>query len=193
MTTAEALTAAKNRLNLTTSDFDTQLTDFFDTAVDRLYPKVQKEVAVQTVTPAVDNYGEANVDLSALGTALDDVRLVEAYQSTTWWPADKIFRHGVYLRVRDLPSDVTSLRLYGLKKYVVAAAATDIPEAFELPVIWFMMSEFYDYLAGNKSKYNIYAQSTGARSVDNMRDESAYYEQKAEEYIESRAQLYGTQ
>lgn len=193
MTTAEALTAAKNRLNISGTDFDTQLTDFFDTAVDRLYPKVQKEVAVQTITPTVDDYGEANVDLSALGTALDDVRLVEACQSSTWWPADKIFRHGTYLRVRDLPSDVTQLKLYGLKKYVVASSSTDIPEAMELPVLWYMMSEFFDYLAGNKAKYNIYAQTTGARSVDNMRDESAYYEQKAEEYIDSRAQLYGTQ
>ncbi|HYH01805.1 MAG TPA: hypothetical protein VEC37_01780 [Bacillota bacterium] len=193
MTTAEALTAAKNRLGLSGTAFDTQLTDFFDTAVDRLFPRVQKEVDVQTVTPTVDNYGEAEINLATVATPLDDVRLVEAYQSSTWWPADKIFRHGTKLRVRDLPTDVSSIRLYGLKKYVVASAAVDIPEWCELPVIWFMMSEFYDYLAGSKSGYNIYSQTPGARAVDNMRDESEYYEQKAEQYIEEKAQLYGAQ
>lgn len=193
MTTAEALAAAKNRLGITGTDFDTQLTDFFDMAVDRLYPRVQKEIASQTTVPTVDSYGEANIDLSAITTPVDDVRLVEAYQSTNWWPADNIFRHGVYLRVRDLPSDVTLLKIYGLKKYVVSGSAVDIPEHLELPVLWYMMSEFYDYLSGNKAKYNIYAQTSGARAVDNMREESAYFEVKADEYIEKQQTLYGSQ
>ncbi len=193
MTTAQALTAAKNRLGLTVTTWDNQLTDFFDTAVDRLYPKVQKEVAAQSVTPTVDSYGEATVDLSSLGTALDDVRLVEATEGFQWYPVDEIYRHGNSLRIRGLRSEVSSIKVYGLKKYVVAADTVDIPEVFELPVLWFMMSEFYDYLAGNKAKYNIYTQTTGARAVDNMRDESAYYEAKAEEYIDSHASPYGSQ
>lgn len=194
MTTAEAITAVKNRANVTVSDFDTQLTDFFDTAVDRLYPKVQKEVAAQEVTVTVDDYGEANVDLSAaLTTALDDVRLVEATKGAGWYPADNIYRHGVILRVRDLTSDVTKLKLYGLKAYVVATAATDIPERFELPVIWFMLAEFFDMLAGNKAKFNVYQQSASGNAVEDMRAEADYYEQKAIAYIEDKATLYGSQ
>lgn len=193
MTTAEALTAAKNRLSLTGTDFDTQLTDFFDTAVDRLYPKVQKEVAAQTTTATVDSYGEATVDLSTLGTALDDVRLVEATQGQSWYPADAIYRHGTILRVRDLDTTVTQLKLYGLKAYAVSASTVDIPERYELPVLWFMMSEFFDMLAGNKSKFNVYQQTAGGNAVDDMRAESEYYENKASAYLDEKATLYGSQ
>ena len=193
MTTAEALTAVKNRLSLTDTTFDTQLTDFFDTSVDRLYPKVQKEVAAQTAAATVDTYGEAIVDLSTLVTPLDDVRLVEATEGQSWYPADKIYRHGSTLRIRDLSTSVTQFKIYGLKAYVVATSTTDIPERYELPVLWFMMSEFFDMLAGNKSKFNVYQQSAGGNAVDDMRAESEYYESKANLYLDEKATLYGTQ
>lgn len=193
MTTAEAITATKNRANIVVSDFDTALTDFFDAAVDRLYPKIQKEVAAQEKVVTVDSYGETTVDLSALSTPLDDVRLVEATKGQSWYPADEIYRHGTILRVRDLESTVTSLKLYGLKAYVVSDAAVDLPERYELPVVWFMLSEFFDMLAGNKSKFNTYQQSAGGNAVDDMRAESEYYENKANAYLDEKATLYGSQ
>lgn len=193
MTTTEALTAAKNRLYLEGStDFDTELTDFFDTAVDRLYPSVMKEVAPETITATVDDYGEATVELSTLTTPLDDVRMVEATQGQHWYSADNIFRHATSLRVRGLENTVTQLKLYGLKKYVVSGSSVDLPEYWELPVIWYMMSEFYDMLAGNKSKFNVYTQQSGGNAVDDMRSEAEYYESKAERYISDKAQLYGS-
>lgn len=192
MTTAEALTAVKNRLYLGAStDFDTALTDFFDTAVDRLYPKIQREVAVQTATATVDSYGEASVDLSTLPTPLDDVRQVDATEGQRWYPVDSIYRHGTILRIRDLETTVTQVRLYGLNAYVVAAATVPLPERFELPVLWFMMSEFFNMLAGNKSKFNAYTQAAGGRAVDDLTNEADYYEQKAEKYIDDKAMLYG--
>lgn len=200
MLTTAALTAVKNRLSVTTTDFDTQLTDFFDTAVDRLNPEVLKEVAPQTVTATVDSYGEATVDLSALATPLDDVRLVEATEGSQFYPADNIYRHGISLRVRGLATTVTQLKLYGLKAYAVTATGgegsapgTDIPERYELPVLWYMMSEFFDMLAGNKAKFNTYQQSAGGNAVDDMRAEADYYEQKADAYVEKKATLYGSQ
>lgn len=193
MTTAEALTAAKNRLNISTTDFDTQLTDFFDAAVDRLSPKVRKEIAPQTTAATVDSFGECFVELSTLTTPVADVRYVEATTGEQWFPADKIYRHGTQLRIRDLNSFVTQLRIYGLKNYVVASAAVDIPEVYELPVVWYMMAEFYDLLAGSKSKFNIYMQTNGGNAVDDMRSEAEYYENKATAYIDDRAELQGTQ
>lgn len=193
MTTTEALTAAKNRLYLEGStDFDTELTDFFDMAVDRLYPKVQKEIAAQTVNATVDSYGEAIVDLSAVTTPLDDVRLVEATEGFETYPVSNIYRHGVNLYVRGLNTSVTQLKLYGLKKYVIAASTVDLPEHFELPVIWYMLAEFYDMLAGHKGKFSVYAQQAGGNAVDDMRAEAQYYEAKAEAYIDEKAQLYGS-
>lgn len=193
MTTAEALTAAKNRLNITTADFDTQLTDFFDTAVDRLSPRVQQEVAAITTTVSSDSYGEATIDLSTLSTALDDVRLVEVTQGQSWYPVEDIYRHGTSLRIRGLKSSVTQAKVYGLKAYAVAAATVALPERFELPVLWFMMSEFFDMLAGSKSKFNVYTQSAGGNAVDDMRAEAEYYENKANAYIDEKASLYGSQ
>jgi hypothetical protein len=52
------------------------------------------------------------------------------------------------------------------------------------------MSEFYDFLAGNKRKYNIY-DSSGARDVDNMKDQADFYERKANVYLSDRVKLYG--
>ena len=93
------------------------------------------------------------------------------------------------MRVRDLTSDVTQLRLYGLKKYVVSDSSVDLPEHLELPV---MMSEFYDMLAGNKSKFNVYMQAAGGNAVEDMRAEAQYYEAKADAYIEEKTTLYGS-
>jgi len=191
MTKAAALSAVKNRLGISDTTFDTLIESFFPVAVNRLYPRIQKEVAVQTVTPTVDDYGEAVIDLSAQSTPLDDVRFVEATESAHWHPVDSISRHGVSLRVRGLTSTTTQLRLYGLKKYVVASDVVDVPAVFEQPIIWYMMSEFYDSLAGNKSKFNVYTQQAGGNAMDDMRSQSQYFEVKADNYIDEKAQFYG--
>jgi hypothetical protein len=193
MTTTEAVAAAKARLFISNTDFDTQLEGFFDTSVDRLNPRIQKEVASQTKTVTVDDYGETTVDLSTLTTPLADVRLVEATEGNEWYDAPSIFRHGVTLRVRQLSSSVSQLRLYGLNPYVVASATVDLPERYELPVIWYMMSEFFDMLSGNKSKFNVYTQQAGGNAVEDMRAQSQYFEAKADAYVDEKAQLYGSQ
>jgi hypothetical protein len=90
------------------------------------------------------------------------------------------------LVVSELSTSVTKLRIYGVTTFTLA----NIPVYLEQAVLWYAMSEFYSYLAGSKSKYNIYTQS-GARSVDNMKDEADFYEDKANVYLNDRAQLYG--
>lgn len=194
MTTTTALASVKNRLGITVSTFDTVLADFLQTAVSRLYPTTAYEAAAQTVTATPDNYGEATVDLSALSIPLSDVRRVEAYDGETWFTVSNIFRHGTSLRVRDLPSGVTQLKLFGLNPFALTSSAgtTTVPDYLQLPVFWFAMSEFYDYLLGSKANYNIYVQTTGARAVDNMRDEAVFYETKAINYIEENATAYGS-
>lgn len=190
MTTANALTSIKSRLNITTTDFDTALTEFFTSAINRLYPLAQQEVAAQTVVPSVDSYGEAVISLSGIG--LTDVRAVEAQSGGAWSPADSIFRHGSDLRVRDLGSATSQLRLYGLKRYaVVSADVPALPAELNEPVFWFMAAYFFDMLAGNKSMYNTYMQTNGGTAVDDMRAEADYYEQRAMQYLENQTQLYG--
>lgn len=189
MTKTEALTSVKFRINIDTTDFDSELGEFFTSSVDRLYPLAQKEVDAQEVSIAVDSYGEASTTLSDAG--LTDVRAVEVYGGGAWRDVDNIFRHGTKLRVRGLSTSDSQLRLYGLSRYVVASDSVDLPAELREPVFWFMASFFFDMLAGNKSKYNTYMQTNGGNAVDDMRAEADYYEQRALQYLENQPQIYG--
>lgn len=201
MITATVLSNVKNRLNLTTSEFDSLLEDFFRTVVaSRFNPKVLKEVAKQTVSVAPDDYGEVEVNLSTLSTPLTDVRMVESSYGRQWEPADQIYRHGTTLRVRGLTNLVNSLAIYGLLPYSVTSTGgeggvpgTDLPNRYEEAVYWFIMASFYDYLCGNKSKFNIYMQTNGGNAIDDLRAEADYYENKAIAAVDENAQLYGSQ
>lgn len=189
MDTSAARTKVKRRLDIDDSvtDFDTRIDEFVLTGVYRLYPIVQQEVAAATASVSVDDYGEASVALTAFGATVTSVRRVEAYAGGSWFPATNTYHHGSTLYVRDLSSDVTTLKVYPLQPYALGA---DLPSYLWQPVIWFALSEFYDFLAGNKRYYNLYNQS-GARAVDNMRDESDFFEDKANAYLNDRAQIYG--
>lgn len=188
MTAEEARNAVKDRLDIPvgTATFDDKIDDFVDSAVKRLFPIVQREVPVQTETVTVDDYGEAVVDLSILSTPVEDRRFVEANSGGAWSEASITHVHASNLYVRELDSSVTQLRIFGLTRFKL----TDLTDEFELPVLWYAVSEFYDYLAGNKRQYNEYVDS-GAQAVDNMRDQSSYFEGKANAYISDRATMYG--
>lgn len=189
-TQATALTSVKYRLDITGSTWDTQLAEFLQSAVKRLYPYVQREIAPVTVNVTVDN-GETSVNLAA--QSIDEVRLLEAYEGVIWREHDDFIHHGTYLYVQGLSSAATQLKLYGRGRFTLDASVTvsTVPEHLEQAVYWYAMSEFYDYLVGNKSKYSVYAQSTGARSVENMQELAEYYEQKANVYLNDRAQVHG--
>lgn len=186
LATASARTAVKQRLDIASTE--TTWDDLIDavvlTAVSRLFPICQEEVAVSTQNLTIDDSGEAVVTLA---TGVTGARRVEVTSGEGWFPADDTFHHGTSVYIRDLDADVTQARIYGLKAYEL----TTIPEYLYLAVFWYAISEFYDYLAGNKRKYNLYVAS-GARQVDNMRDESEYYEQKANVYVNDRATIYGS-
>lgn len=190
MIAGTALASVKTRLDIDNSQtaFDAAINEFVLSGVNRLYPIAQKEIEVQTKVVSVDGYGEASVDLSTLTTPALAARRVEAsVGGGAYFPANETYHHGVNLQVRELPSDQsTTLKIYGLAAFTLAT----VPSYLEQVVIWYAMSEFYDFLAGNKRYYNIYNQS-GARQVDNMRDEADFFEQKANVYLNDRTTLYG--
>ncbi len=191
-TQATALAGIKSRLDITTSDWDTILATLLQSAVKRLYPFAQREIDMQTATPTIDAYGEAKISLATLTTPVLEAARVEGYNGSHWFDVDNITHHGSELFVRDIPSTTTSLRIYGRGGYTLDASVTasTVPEHLEQAVWWYAMSEFYDYLLGNKRKYNLYTQN-GARAVDNMQDQSEYYEQKANTYLNDHATVYG--
>lgn len=190
MNTTTARNSVKTRLDIDASvtTFDSAIDEFVLSGVNRLFPIAQKEIDIQTKVVSVDGFGEVSLDLSTLPTSATAARRVEASDSGgAFFHAPETYHHGTILIVRELPSNSTlTLKIYGLAVYTLAT----VPTYLEQAVIWYAMSEFYDFLAGNKSKYNMYTQS-GARSVDNMKDEAEFYEQKANVYLNDRTTLYG--
>ncbi|CAB4155632.1 hypothetical protein UFOVP667_14 [uncultured Caudovirales phage] len=189
LTTVSARYSVKKRLDIAAGVlvFDDAIDEFVLSGVKRLYPIAQRELPVQTSSVVADNYGEATVDLSALATPVKAARKVEYSDGYGFANSDDNYHHGVTLYVRNLPSGTVTLRIYGVTNF----ALDTVSEELESPVFWYAMSEFYTYLVGNKSKYSIYSQSSGARSVDNMQELADYYEQKANVYINDRTHIYG--
>lgn len=189
MTTAEALAKVKLRLDIETSDtsFDAFINDAVLSAVDRLFPLVQRPVAAQTKAIST-TYGTTDIDLATLTTPLTGVKKVEGVTSTSSPNLDDFYVHGTILTLRDVPENIATVRLYGLAAY---ATIDTIPNNLTQAIVWYAMSEFYDMLSAEKGRYNEYMNS-GARNVDNMRDQSDYYEQKANVYLVDRVTIHGT-
>lgn len=189
MTIEQVRESVKNRLDLDQAniDFDTQIDDFIDKGVKRLYPIALRPLPVQVEDVIVDGFGEAVIDLSALTEPADSVRKVEVSNGAAGWLRTSDFYHqGTFLYIQDLDGSITQARLYANGVFTLDNLADDL----EPPVVWFAMSEFYDFLAGNKRKYNSYM-NNGAREVDNMNELSDYFERKANVYLNDRVHIYG--
>lgn len=188
MTTADARSRMKARLDIIAADtsFDSLIDAFVLDAVNRLAPDHQQEVAVQTVNVTPDDYGQVTVTLSTLTTPLSEATEVEAVAGGPPMPVDSYRHHGTKLRVRGLFSDVTQLLIHGLTPYTL----TTVPAVLELPVFYFAQAEFYNFLIGNKRKYDQYMQN-GRPAVDNMADLVNDFEQRAKDYLEEKQTLHG--
>lgn len=188
MNAPAALASVKTRLDIQTSDttWDAAINEFVLSGVKRLYPIAQLELAPQTKSITVDSYGAATVDMTTFTTPILAARKVEVSGGQSWVQASDYYHQSNQLIINDLSSSDTTVKVYGLTQMAIG----DVPTYLEQSVIWYAMSEFYDYLAGNKRKYNLYTQN-GSRSVDNMQDESDKYEQKANVYLNDHVTLYG--
>lgn len=190
MIAATARNSIKLRLDIDsgTTSFDSEIDEFVLSAANRLYPIAQREIGIQTAVVSVDGFGEASVDLSSLTTPALAARRVEAsVNGGAYTSASETYHHGSTLLVRELPANSSAtLKIYGVDTFTLAT----VPVFLEQAVLWYAISEFYDLCASSNRKYNAYMDN-GARSVDNMRDEADYYEQKANAYLNDRTTLYG--
>lgn len=186
---ATLLTMVKRRLDVSdVTTFDTDINEYVSTAVYRLFPVAQKKLATQEVTITPDTYGRAIVELSTAISGSPEqpsARQLEIYNSSTWDTFSDFEHNGTELIINGLSSSDSKVRIYPVTAY---KAIADVPNHLIQAVVWYAMSEFYDSLSGSKSKYNAYMNS-GAREVDNMRDESDYYEQKANVYLMDHTEL----
>jgi hypothetical protein len=191
MTSTEARNAIKSRLSIPSAitTYDTLIDGFVVSAVSRLFPRASYEVDVQTVSsPTIDTYGESQINLSTLSTPIRSARQVEAYSDGYWQKITDTYHHGIYLRLRDVPTSTTSIRIYGLTYFADITKVYDWLTQF---IIWIGMSDFYDSMASNAADYTSYQQQTGARAVDNLSDQSTLYETKADRFLDEQSQNYG--
>jgi hypothetical protein len=188
--TATIRAAAKVRLDIGVAapdtSFDTLIDQLTADMVKRLWPRAGREVPEQTVSPTIDSYGQARITLSALATPCDGVREVEADDGSGEYPVRNFFEHGGIVRIRGLDSSVTSLHIYGLARFTLAT----LYEELELVLIYYVVSEFYNYLAGDKRIYNQYM-ANGRPAVDNMKDLSDQYAAMADVILDEKAVVYG--
>lgn len=186
MDEAAALKSIKGRLDIDAGvmDFDTILAEFLLDGVARLSPTVYNEIDPETVDVSPDSQGNATVLLSKL--RIDDVRSVEIIDSAGIADADNIRVHSNTLFLREIPQDTTQVIIYGLAEYEIE----DVPRYLHLPVYWYAMSEYFNFLLANKAKYNVYMQN-GRSDVDNMQDLADYYEQKADEFMRDKGTPLG--
>lgn len=171
----------KTRLSVDTTDFDTDIDTFVNESVDALYPMVMDEASPEEVSIGTN---DTKFDLPA---GIDDVKRIEYKEGRLYLPFQGVYhQHGSEVIFESAPGNLT-LRVYGLSRYSV----TEVPSQLQTVVINWAMSEFYSMLVGNKRKYNIYAQSSGARSADNMRDLSDYYLDRGNQTLNDRARIHG--
>ena len=179
----------KRRLGIREIDlqFDSDIDDFVVEGVNSLFPIVQAELPPEDyVLPA----NESEIDLrdeSLTGFILSVRRLKVQAEDGGFNSFDDYTIHGHTLYLYDSTSSPRTIRIEGLGRYVVDS----VPLEYAQVIINWAMSEFYSLLTGDKRKYNIYTQTTGARSVDNLRDLSDYYLDRGNQILADRATIRG--
>ncbi len=176
---------AKRRLGIPEADiqFDTDLDDFAIEAVSSLYPIVQAELEPEEFQlPANQS------DISLADSPIVSIRKIKVQnESGAWVGTDEYTIHRDVVSLYSSSSSQLNLRIEGSGRYNI----TDVPPEYSMVVLNWIMSEFYSLLIGDKRKYNIYAQTTGARGVDNLRDLSDYYLDRGNQLLADRATIRG--
>lgn len=189
---ADIRTSVKYRLDIGVSapdtSFDTIIDQFINDMVKRLWPRASREVPEQEAAVTVDDRGQASVNLTTLTTPCDGFRLIDADDGNGEWPVTDTLEHGGVVRLRGLTSEVSVVHVYGLAKFTL----DNLNSEFELPLIYYTVSEFYNHLVGDKRLYNQYM-ANGRPAVDNMKDLADEYEAKADVILDEKAVMYGRQ
>lgn len=169
----------KRRFRLTTTDLDADVDASVEMAIDGLAPFVKKEVSTTTTVSS----NAASVSGEPRSVYVQDTNS-DYYLRDDW-----TFIAGEVVFISEI-TDGTSVKVVSYVPYDIADIA-DIPVHLRRALVCLASSEFALLLAGDKSAYNIYAQSNGARSVDNMMDLSNYNQTMAERLLQPLSESEG--
>lgn len=172
----------------TDTSFDTDIDTQVQYAIKNLAPVALLEKTYDT-TKTVNSDG-VTIDLPtgvlqvrSGGLEIYDNDLADYRVCTDWR------QHGSQIRLTSAVDSGTAVRIWGLGYY--KSDATDLPQELELPVVYWALSYFYVYLAGNKRKYNIYVGTTGAAADKDMKDSAAEWKAEGDSLLLDRVTLRG--
>lgn len=173
MTTANLRAEIIRRFRIVGSTLNADIDECVIIAVESLSPYIKKSTVDTSLT------AQSTTDSLTIPAAGADLEKVYTKgTSNSWEKFDDWTRMGDVIYLRSWLEDSTSVRLHLKVPYVIGDLSV-IPQPFKRPIIDIASGEFATMLAGDKVRYNIYAQSNGARAVDNMLDLATYYEEKA--------------
>lgn len=178
MTPTQARDKVKVKFDIpaATTTLDASIDEAVKTALTLLSPFVNNPLTVNTSVSLAQT--ATSFTLPVAGSTLKRLHLAFSNGHQVLW-TDWTQHNDTILLTENLPgAAVVSIYAEG----DLASGAT-VSERFAPAYIDYACSEFATTLAGSKSKYNIYAQTTGARGVDNMLDLAEFYEQRAERRI----------
>lgn len=176
MDSASLILAIKRKFRLTGATLDTDITASITLAVNSLAPYIKKSVVDSSLTAnSTDDF--LTIPVAYTGADLTNIFVKES--NGLWRKFVDYSKDGDIIYLREYLDNASSIRLHLRVPFTFAQVAT-IPLAYSRALVELSCAEFATMLAGDKSSYNIYAQSNGARAVDNMLDLAEYYERTAE-------------
>lgn len=179
MTTLTARARVKEKLDIasTITLFDSIIDNCLTDAMPRLAPFFVYDVPADTSLTLASNDDSFTVP----GTNATVQKIyVRTSPNNVWANLDFWGQHGnkVYLYERICTTTYVKLLARRAFTFTDADLALMSPAA-EAPLYMFACAEFATILVGNKRKFNIYQQTNGARSVQEMRELSEWYDNRA--------------
>lgn len=187
-----ARTRIKTKLDIPDTTFDSMLLECIEQAVPRLAPWLQYQMAADeslTILTGVDKFTLPN-STSTLQRLYARTTEAEVWREVDLWRQQRAI---VY--INEPIGTTTSLKILASRPFVysdgdLALLATDYPAAM-LPLYLFAMAEFATMIVGNKRKFNIYQQSNGTRTLDEMQALVRFYEDRAITILENEISAEG--
>lgn len=179
MTIATARTRLKDRLDIASAvtTFDTLLDGCLEDAMPRLAPffvyDMPEDTSVTLLTDA-DSF-----TLPSTVSTLHKM-YVRTNVNDNWREFDAWTQHGSKIYLYEGIGTTTYVKVLARRPYTfIDGDLALMPPTANVPLLMFAAAEFAVTLVGNKRKFNIYQQSNGARSLDEMRQLAEWYEGRA--------------
>jgi len=179
ITQASALARVKEKLDIASgiTIFDTIITDCLQDSMPRLgnfFQYDMPEDTTVTLATSADSFNLPNV-ASVLQKMFIRTNTNEVWRNFDYWN-----QHGSKIYLYDSIPSLYYVMLLARRSFVwLDSDLALMPVEAEAPLYMFACSEFATVIAGNKRKFNIYQQTNGARSLDEMTKLAEWYDQRA--------------